>query len=78
MAAQAGVRYSLVNPASYIHSNLAGFGNVLEECRHCGIRHLVCASSSSVYGLNRGFPYSPHQNADHPVSLYAATKKAMN
>lgn len=75
LAAQAGVRYSLQNPASYIQSNLTGFGNLLEECRHASIGHLVFASSSSVYGMNRAFPYSTHQNVDHPVSLYAATKK---
>lgn len=76
MAAQAGVRYSLKNPASYLQSNLLGFGNLLEECRNASIEHLVFASSSSVYGLNRNFPYSVHQNVDHPVSLYAATKKS--
>lgn len=76
MAAQAGVRYSLQNPASYIQANLVGFGNLLEECRHADIEHLVFASSSSVYGMNRAFPYSVRQNVDHPVSLYAATKKS--
>ncbi len=76
LAAQAGVRYSLQNPAAYIDSNLAGFGNVLEGCRHHGVNHLVYASSSSVYGGNKAMPFSEHQNVDHPVSLYAATKKA--
>ena len=76
LAAQAGVRYSLKNPRSYIQSNLVGFGNILEGCRHNGVRHLVFASSSSVYGLNAAHPYSVHHNVDHPVSLYAASKKA--
>ncbi len=76
LAAQAGVRYSLINPSSYIKSNLNGFGNLLEECRNAPIQHLVYASSSSVYGLNRDYPYSTSQNVDHPVSLYAATKKS--
>lgn len=76
LAAQAGVRYSLVNPPSYIRSNLAGFGNLLEECRNADIQHLIYASSSSVYGLNESYPYSTSQNVDHPVSLYAATKKS--
>jgi UDP-glucuronate 4-epimerase len=76
LAAQAGVRYSLTNPAAYIDSNLVGFGNILEGCRHSGVKHLVYASSSSVYGGNRALPFSEHQNVDHPVSLYAATKKA--
>lgn len=76
LAAQAGVRYSLNNPASYIESNLTGFGNLLEQCRLHQISHLVYASSSSVYGLNETQPYSVHQNVDHPVSLYAATKKS--
>lgn len=75
LAAQAGVRYSLINPASYISANLAGFGNVLEGCRHHPVEHLVFASSSSVYGLNTRQPFSEHDNVDHPVSLYAATKK---
>ncbi|MDR1777938.1 MAG: NAD-dependent epimerase [Desulfovibrio sp.] len=75
LAAQAGVRYSLQNPSSYIASNLTGFGNLLECCRQSGIRHLVFASSSSVYGLNSCSPYSTRHNTDHPVSLYAATKK---
>ena len=76
LAAQAGVRYSLVNPASYINANLVGFGNVLEGCRHHGVKHLVFASSSSVYGLNTAQPYSEHHAVNHPVSLYAATKKS--
>jgi UDP-glucuronate 4-epimerase len=76
LAAQAGVRYSLVNPAAYIDGNLVGFGNILEGCRHHGVRHLVYASSSSVYGANTTMPFSVHQNVDHPLSLYAATKKA--
>lgn len=76
LAAQAGVRYSLENPASYISSNLVGFANLLESCRRHEIGHLVYASSSSVYGLNAARPYSPRHNVDHPVSLYAATKKS--
>lgn len=76
LAAQAGVRYSLINPHAYIDSNTAGFLNVLEGCRHSAVRHLVFASSSSVYGANTNMPFSIHQNVDHPVSLYAATKKA--
>lgn len=76
LAAQAGVRYSLVNPHAYITANIAGFLNVLEGCRHHGVEHLVFASSSSVYGANTATPFSVHQNVDHPVSLYAATKKA--
>lgn len=76
LAAQAGVRYSLQNPASYVRSNLVGFGNILECCRQHQIEHLVFASSSSVYGLNAARPYSTHQNVDHPVSLYAASKKS--
>jgi UDP-glucuronate 4-epimerase len=76
LAAQAGVRYSLTNPHSYIDSNLQGFINILEGCRHNGIEHLVYASSSSVYGGNTKMPFSEHDNIDHPVSLYAATKKA--
>ncbi|GFO70709.1 NAD-dependent epimerase [Geomonas limicola] len=76
LAAQAGVRYSLVNPHAYTDSNLTGFLNVLEGCRHTGVGHLVYASSSSVYGANTAMPFSVHQNVDHPVSLYAATKKA--
>ena len=76
LAAQAGVRYSLVNPSAYIDSNIQGFMNILEGCRHAAVRHLVYASSSSVYGANTAMPFSVHHNVDHPVSLYAATKKA--
>jgi UDP-glucuronate 4-epimerase len=76
LAAQAGVRYSLKNPHAYVDSNLQGFLNVLEGCRHNGVKHLVFASSSSVYGANTTMPFSVHHNVDHPVSLYAATKKA--
>ncbi|MBN2032135.1 MAG: NAD-dependent epimerase [Deltaproteobacteria bacterium] len=76
LAAQAGVRYSLVNPYSYIDANIAGFMNILEGCRHQSIKHLVYASSSSVYGLNEKYPFSVRDNVDHPLSLYAATKKA--
>ncbi len=76
LAAQAGVRYSLVNPHAYISGNIVGFLNILEGCRHHGVEHLVFASSSSVYGANTAMPFSVHQNVDHPVSLYAATKKA--
>jgi len=76
LAAQAGVRYSLVNPHAYVDTNLVGFVNVLEGCRHNNVNHLVFASSSSVYGANTQMPFSVHHNVDHPVSLYAATKKA--
>ena len=76
LAAQAGVRYSLENPAAYIQSNLVGFGHVLEGCRHHGVEHLVYASSSSVYGGNRNLPFDERQPVNHPVSLYAASKKA--
>ena len=76
LAAQAGVRYSLDNPAAYIQSNLVGFGNVLEGCRHYGTENLVYASSSSVYGGNRNLPFDERQPVNHPVSLYAASKKA--
>ena len=76
LAAQAGVRYSIENPAAYIQSNLVGFGHILEGCRHHGVEHLVYASSSSVYGGNRAMPFSEQQPVNHPVSLYAATKKA--
>ncbi len=76
LAAQAGVRYSLQNPQAYVQSNLVGFGNVLEACRHGGAQHLVYASSSSVYGANRKLPFAVEDAVDHPVSLYAATKKA--
>ncbi|MBW2081296.1 MAG: SDR family NAD(P)-dependent oxidoreductase, partial [Deltaproteobacteria bacterium] len=72
LAAQAGVRYSLINPHSYVDSNLVGFMNVLEGCRHNNIKHLVFASSSSVYGANTRMPFSVHDNVDHPVSIYAA------
>ncbi|WP_017714779.1 NAD-dependent epimerase [Kamptonema formosum] len=76
LAAQAGVRYSLKNPHAYTDSNLVGFANILEGCRHSGVKHLVFASSSSVYGANTKIPFSVHDNVDRPVSLYAATKKA--
>ncbi len=76
LAAQAGVRYSLKNPYAYIDSNIVGFLNILEACRHNNVKHLVFASSSSVYGLNAKMPFSIHDNVDHPISLYAATKKA--
>ena len=76
LAAQAGVRYSLANPHAYVDANVVGFLNVLEGCRHQGAEHLVFASSSSVYGANTRFPFSVHDNVDHPLSLYAATKKA--
>ncbi len=76
LAAQAGVRYSIENPMSYIDSNLVGFGHILEGCRHNGVEHLVFASSSSVYGANTNMPFSVHNNVDHPLSLYAASKKA--
>lgn len=76
LAAQAGVRYSLKNPHAYVESNIVGFMNILEGCRHHHVRHLVYASSSSVYGANTQMPFSVHDNVDHPLSLYAATKKA--
>jgi UDP-glucuronate 4-epimerase len=76
LAAQAGVRYSLTNPHAYVDTNLVGFVNILEGCRHTGVKHLVYASSSSVYGANTRMPFSVHDNVDHPVSLYAASKKA--
>jgi len=76
LAAQAGVRYSLSNPHAYVDSNVVGFINVLEGCRHGGVEHLVYASSSSVYGANARLPFSEHSSVDHPLSLYAATKKA--
>ncbi len=76
LAAQAGVRYSLENPKAYIDTNISGFGNILEGCRHTEVGHLVYASSSSVYGANRVYPFSEGHNIDHPVSLYAASKKA--
>ncbi len=76
LAAQAGVRYSIENPHAYIDSNIVGFTNILEGCRHQHVEHLVYASSSSVYGANEALPFSVHDNVDHPLSLYAATKKA--
>src|SRR5882672_144341 len=76
LGAQAGVRYSLKNPLAYVDSNVVGFANVLEGCRHNGVEHLVYASTSSVYGANTAMPFSVHQNVDHPLSFYAATKKA--
>lgn len=76
LAAQAGVRYSIENPHAYVDSNLVGFVNILEGCRHNGVEHLVYASSSSVYGANTNMPFSVHQNVDHPLALYGATKKA--
>ena len=76
LAAQAGVRYSIENPYAYIDSNILGFAHILEGCRHHGVDHLVYASSSSVYGANTKMPFSVHQNVDHPLSLYAASKKA--
>ena len=76
LAAQAGVRYSLTNPHAYVDANITGFVNILEGCRHSRVKHLVYASSSSVYGGNTTMPFSVHHNVDHPVSLYAATKKA--
>jgi UDP-glucuronate 4-epimerase len=76
LAAQAGVRYSIDNPLAYVDTNLVGFANILEGCRHQGVEHLVYASSSSVYGANTNMPFSVHHNVDHPLSLYAATKKA--
>ncbi len=75
LAAQAGVRYSLINPQAYIDANITGFLNILEACRHFGTEHLVYASSSSVYGANTAMPFSVHNNVDHPVSLYATSKK---
>ena len=76
LAAQAGVRYSIENPLAYIDSNIVGFAHILEGCRHNGVEHLVYASSSSVFGANTAMPFSIHQNVDHPLSLYAASKKA--
>jgi len=76
LAAQAGVRYSLENPHAYVEANLVGFMNILEGCRHNNVKHLVYASSSSVYGANETMPFSVHDNVDHPLSLYAASKKA--
>ena len=76
LAAQAGVRYSLIDPFAYVDANLAGFATILEGCRHNGCRHLLYASSSSVYGSNTKMPFSVHDNVDHPLSLYGASKKA--
>jgi UDP-glucuronate 4-epimerase len=76
LAAQAGVRYSLINPHAYVDSNVVGFVNILEGCRHAGVEHFVYASSSSIYGGNERMPFSEHDNVDHPVSLYAASKKS--
>lgn len=76
LAAQAGVRYSIENPSAYVDSNLVGFGNILEGCRHTKVKQLIYASSSSVYGANRKLPFSEADRVDHPISLYAATKKA--
>jgi len=76
LAAQAGVRYSVENPHAYIESNIIGFMNILEQCRHKNILHLIYASTSSVYGISERLPFSPHDDADHPVSLYGATKRA--
>ena len=76
LAAQAGVRYSIENPKEYIQTNIVGFSNILEGCRNFDIEHLIYASSSSVYGGNTNTPFSEKQNVDHPVSLYAATKKS--
>ena len=76
LAAQAGVRYSIENPLAYVDSNIVGFAHVLEGCRHNNVKHLVYASSSSVYGLNESMPFSVHDNVDHPISLYAASKKS--
>jgi len=76
LAAQAGVRYSIENPLAYINTNIVGFGHILEGCRHSNVKHLVYASSSSVYGSNAKMPFSVHDNVDHPLSLYAASKKA--
>ena len=76
LAAQAGVRYSMENPLAYINSNIVGFANILENCRNCDIKHLVYASTSSVYGANTKMPFSEHHNANHPLSVYAASKKS--
>jgi len=76
LAAQAGVRYSIENPLAYVDSNIVGFAHILEGCRHNGVEHLVYASSSSVYGANKSMPFSVHDNVDHPLSLYAASKKS--
>ena len=76
LAAQAGVRYSIINPYAYLESNIYGFLNILEACRHHPLKHLIYASSSSVYGANKAMPFSTHHNVDHPISLYAASKKS--
>ena len=76
LAAQAGVRYSIENPLAYVDTNIVGFANILESCRHNQIKHLIYASSSSVYGSNSKVPFSEHDNVDHPLSLYAASKKS--
>jgi UDP-glucuronate 4-epimerase len=76
LGAQAGVRYSIENPMAYVQSNIVGFTNILEQCRIHNMKHLVYASSSSIYGLNSKMPFSTHDATDHPVSVYAATKKA--
>ena len=76
LAAQAGVRYSIENPHAYVESNVIGFTNILEACRHGGVEHLVYASTSSVYGANQAMPFSEHVGVDHPLQFYAATKKA--
>ena len=76
LAAQAGVRYSIENPLAYVDTNIVGFANILESCRHNQLKHLIYASSSSVYGSNSKVPFSEHDNVNHPVSLYAASKKA--
>ncbi len=78
LAAQAGVRYSLENPQAYVDSNITGFLNILENCRRYPVKHLIYASSSSVYGANTRTPYSVQDNVDHPLSLYAASKKPTN
>ena len=78
LAAQAGVRYSIENPHAYMTANIVGHMNILEGCRHNDVKHLVYASSSSVYGANETMPFSVHDNVDHPLSLYAATKKPMS
>ena len=75
LAAQAGVRYSIENPLAYINSNIVGFANILENCRHYNVEHLVYASTSSVYGSNTKMPFSEHDNTNHPLSVYAASKK---
>ncbi|SVD66189.1 uncharacterized protein METZ01_LOCUS419043, partial [marine metagenome] len=76
LAAQAGVRYSIENPLAYINSNIVGFAHILEGCRHNDVEHLVYASTSSVYGANTSMPFSVHQNVDHPLSVYSASKKS--